>query len=73
MLEDEVPNALHGTFATLGMQRLRTLRESILEYVRIFRRPEDFAANVELSPHESLTAAAATEAKKKQVVAGGSQ
>lgn len=72
MLEDEVPDALHSTFATLGMQKLRTLQESILEYVRIFRRPEDFAANVELPPHAPLTAASA-ETRKRQIGAGSSQ
>lgn len=47
MREDEVPDASHSTFSTLGMNELKALKSTMLEYVRVFRSLEDFGVMME--------------------------
>lgn len=47
MREDEIPNPSHSTFSTLGMNELKALKRTMLEYVRVFRSLEDFGVMME--------------------------
>lgn len=54
MREDETPNPVHSTFNTLGMNELKSLKKTMLEYVRAFRSLEDFGVMMDSLPQLNM-------------------
>lgn len=55
MREDEIPDPSHSTFGTLGMNELKVLKDTMLEYVRVFRSLEDFGVMMENLPELNVS------------------